>query len=36
MNVINDYQSLVSFINKSVMEDSQALIPPDTDKMGYS
>ena len=30
----NDYQGFVSFINESVVEDSQALISPDTHKLG--
>lgn len=30
------YQGFVSLINESVVEDSQALIPPDTHKLGYS
>lgn len=34
--VENDYQIFVSFIDKSVMEDSQALVPPDTHKLGHS
>lgn len=34
--VVNDYQIFVSFIDKSVMEDSQALVPPDTHKLGHS
>lgn len=34
--VVNDYQIFVSFINKSVMEDSQALVPPDAHKLGHS
>lgn len=32
----NYYQGFVSFINESVMEDSQALISPDTHKLGES
>lgn len=34
--VNNYYQGFVSFINESVMEDSQALISPDTHKLGDS
>lgn len=34
--IVNDYQIFVSFIDKSVMEDSQTLVPPDTHKLGHS
>lgn len=33
---VTHYQGFVSLINEPVMEDSQALIPPDTHKLGYS
>lgn len=33
-NICKYYQGFVSFINESVMEDSQALISPDTHKLG--
>lgn len=36
LQVVRYYQGFVSFINESIMEDSQALIPPDTHKLGYS
>lgn len=36
MSLNNCYQGFVSFINESVMEDSQALISPDTHKLGDS
>lgn len=36
MSITKYYQGFVSFINESVMEDSQALISPDTRKLGDS
>lgn len=32
----NYYQGFISFINESIMENPQALIPPDTYKLGDS
>ena len=35
-HVISYYQGFVSFIDESVVEDSQALVSPDTHKLGDS
>lgn len=36
LSQVTHYQGFVSLINESVVEDSQALVPPDAHKLGYS